>query len=33
MAALGAAMRKPVHLCFDVPKGGGDHRAGVTTPA
>jgi transposase len=33
MAALGAAMRKLVHLCFGVLKGGGDYRAGVATPA
>jgi Integrase core domain len=33
MAALGAAMRKLVHLCFGVPEGGGVYRAGVATPA
>ena len=33
MAALGAAMRKLVHLCFGVLKGGGDYRAGVATSA
>ena len=33
MAALGAAMRKLVHLCFGVLRGGGDYRAGMTTPA
>lgn len=33
MAALGAAMRKLVHLCFGVLEGGGVYRAGVATPA
>ncbi len=33
MAALGAAMRKLVHLCFGVLKGESDYRAGFATPA
>jgi transposase len=33
MAALGAAMRKLVHLCFGVLKGESDYRAGTATPA
>jgi transposase len=32
MAALSAAMRKLVHLCFGVPKGEGGYRAGTATP-
>ena len=32
MAALGAAMRKLVHLCFGVLKGEGGYRAGAATP-
>jgi transposase len=33
MAALGAAMRKLVHLCFGVLKNAADYRAGATTAA
>ena len=33
MAALSAAMRKLVHLCFGVLKGEGGYRAGAATPA
>jgi transposase len=33
MAALSAAMRKLVHLCFGVLKGEGGYRAGTATPA
>src|SRR3954469_13273077 len=33
MAALGAAMRKLVHLCFGVLKGEVGYRAGAATPA
>ncbi len=33
MAALGAAMRKLVHLCFGVLKGEAGYRAGAATPA
>ena len=31
MAALGAAMRKLVHLCFGVLKNAADYRAGAAT--
>ncbi len=31
MAALGAAMRKLVHLCFGALKNAADYRAGATT--
>jgi transposase len=33
MAALGAAMRKLVHLCFGVLRGEAGYRAGAATPA
>jgi transposase len=33
MAAIRAAMRKLVHLCFGVLKGEGGYRAGAATPA